>query len=163
MRLVLRQDRVILYMSHNFLPRTMNIEQRTIKVGFTLIELLIVISIITILITIGVTSFSTSQKKARDSRRKTDLRDVQSAMEQYYSVCGYVYVTPGNNGQFGAVNCAAPAASIMPQFPSDPLSTPYVCPTDAVAHTLVCNSSSYQICTNLESESVSLYCVTNQQ
>ena len=51
------------------------------KRGFTLIELLVVISIIAILITIIVATFGTTQKKARDSRRKTDLDALKKALE----------------------------------------------------------------------------------
>jgi prepilin-type N-terminal cleavage/methylation domain-containing protein len=51
------------------------------KHGFTLIELLVVISIIAILITIIVATFGTTQEKARDSRRKTDLDALKKSLE----------------------------------------------------------------------------------
>lgn len=51
--------------------------------AFTLIELLVVISIIGVLIGIATVSFSGSQKKARDARRKSDLKYYQSALEFY--------------------------------------------------------------------------------
>jgi len=51
--------------------------------GFTLIELLIVVSILAILITLGYQSFTGSQKKARDAQRKSDLRQIQKALELY--------------------------------------------------------------------------------
>ena len=53
--------------------------------GFTLLELLIVIGLIGILIAISVTSYTTIQKKSRDSRRMGDLKAVQNALEQYYA------------------------------------------------------------------------------
>jgi prepilin-type N-terminal cleavage/methylation domain-containing protein len=55
------------------------------QTGFTLIELLIVVAIIAILISIGLASYSRVQKSARDSQRKTDLRNVAGALEQFYS------------------------------------------------------------------------------
>lgn len=56
----------------------------SIKRAFTLIELLVVITIIGILAT-GATSIYTSQiQKARDSTRLTDIKSVQSSIEQYY-------------------------------------------------------------------------------
>lgn len=58
--------------------------QRKAK-GFTLIELLVVISIIAILITIIVATFGTTQQKARDSRRKTDLDALKKALELFKS------------------------------------------------------------------------------
>jgi prepilin-type N-terminal cleavage/methylation domain-containing protein len=56
-----------------------------VKKGFTLLELLIVISIIGILVAVATASYSSSQKKARNSRRMTDMKNVQTAAEQYYS------------------------------------------------------------------------------
>jgi general secretion pathway protein G len=55
------------------------------KSGFTMIELLVVIVILGILSVIGLGSFSASQQKARDSRRKTDLRTIGDALEVYYN------------------------------------------------------------------------------
>src|SRR3990167_2995826 len=54
------------------------------KAGFTLIELMVVISIIGILSAIGLTSYDASQKKARDTIRKNDLRELQKALQAYY-------------------------------------------------------------------------------
>src|SRR3989338_10013359 len=106
---------------------TKNKEQRTKvwKFGFTLMELLVVISIIAILITVGLTSFSTAQKKARDTKRKSDIKEVQTSLEQYFSICGNNYPTP--TGTFLApVICPDPSLAIMPTMPSDPRgTTPY--------------------------------------
>src|SRR3989338_5141317 len=53
--------------------------------AFTLIELLVVISIIAILITIIIATFGTTQQKARDSRRKTDLDAFKKALQLFKS------------------------------------------------------------------------------
>lgn len=53
--------------------------------GFTLIEILVVMVIIGILSTIGLRSFASSQSKSRDSRRKSDLRQIGVALEAYYN------------------------------------------------------------------------------
>lgn len=55
------------------------------KRGFTLIELLITISIISILATIGITTYSSVMKQGRDSKRQSDVRSIQSALEQYFA------------------------------------------------------------------------------
>ena len=54
------------------------------KRGFTLIELLVAVSILAILSAVGLSTFIGAQKKARDARRKADLKAIQNAMEQYY-------------------------------------------------------------------------------
>lgn len=126
--------------------------------GFTLIELLVVISIIAILITIGLSSYSTAQKKVRDSKRKSDIKEVQNSLEQYYSVCAYQYPVPTNFYSQGIV-CSSPSIGIMPTVPTDPRGTPpYYCPTPASN----CSATQYKICAALESESSS-FCVSNQQ
>ncbi|MCL5093524.1 MAG: type IV pilin protein [Patescibacteria group bacterium] len=53
--------------------------------GFTLIELLIVIVIIGILagIVIGLTGVS-ARRKSRDAQRKSDIHEIQNALEQYF-------------------------------------------------------------------------------
>lgn len=55
------------------------------KTGFTLIELLVVIAILGILATVGLGSFQSSQMKSRDAQRKSDLGQIQKALEMYYN------------------------------------------------------------------------------
>ncbi|MFH1971125.1 MAG: type II secretion system protein [Patescibacteria group bacterium] len=54
-----------------------------IKKGFTLIEMLVVISMIGILTTLALVSFESSQKRARDTQRKSDLKQYQTALENF--------------------------------------------------------------------------------
>jgi len=51
--------------------------------GFTMVELLVVMAILGILSTIGLTSFRTSLMKSRDAKRKSDLEQIQRALEMY--------------------------------------------------------------------------------
>lgn len=53
------------------------------KRGFTLIELLIVIAIIGILATLVSANYMTSLKRANDAKRKSDLKELQEALELY--------------------------------------------------------------------------------
>lgn len=53
--------------------------------GFTLIELLVVIAIIGMLSSVVLSSLNGARKKARDARRLSDLKQLQTALELYYS------------------------------------------------------------------------------
>jgi len=55
------------------------------KSGFTLIELLVVMVIMGILASIGLGSFQSSQVKARDVKRKSELNQITKALEVYYN------------------------------------------------------------------------------
>lgn len=55
------------------------------KKGFTLIELLVVISIIGLLSSVVLTSLNSARGRARDARRISEIRQLQSALEVYYS------------------------------------------------------------------------------
>src|SRR3989344_7099926 len=95
------------------------VSNKQTKSVFSLLELLVVISIVTILITLAMTSFATAGKKARDAKRKSDIKEIQTALEQYYSVCGFSYPDPG--GVFYSnVYCPDPDIGIMISIPTDP-------------------------------------------
>jgi prepilin-type N-terminal cleavage/methylation domain-containing protein len=53
--------------------------------GFTLIELLVVIAILGILASVALISFRSAQARSRDAERKSDLKQISSSLELYYS------------------------------------------------------------------------------
>lgn len=53
--------------------------------GFTLIELLVVIAIIGILAAIAIPQFAEYRKRAFDARSSSDLRNVMTAQEAYFT------------------------------------------------------------------------------
>lgn len=77
--------------------------------GFTLIEILTVVAIILILSGLGFFSYRSAQIKARDSKRISDLREIQKLLENCYEVNNSYPV--GKDISF--VDCPA-------TFPNDP-------------------------------------------
>lgn len=107
--------------------------------GFTLLEVLIVIAIIGILVSLGVVSYSSAQAKSRDSRRRSDMKAVQSGWEQYYA---------DNNGSYPPnTDCSTNMSTYLPAgFPTDPKGGDY-----AYIFTGHCDDTSYCFCALLES------------
>jgi general secretion pathway protein G len=87
--------------------------------GFTLLELLIVIVIIGILALLILPNITSAPKKARDTRRKTDLTAIQKGLEEYY--------IDDNAYPATLSNLTAGSAPILKSVPTDPKNTsPYV-------------------------------------
>ncbi|MDX2262951.1 MAG: type II secretion system protein [Gemmatimonadales bacterium] len=63
------------------------------KKGFTLIELLIVVVIIGILAAIAIPKFAATKDKAKLASVKTDLRNIMTAQEAYFSDAGAGYTS----------------------------------------------------------------------
>ncbi len=57
----------------------------TNKKGFTLIELLVVIAIIALLSTLAVVALGNARQKSRDAKRLSDVKQVQTALELYFT------------------------------------------------------------------------------
>lgn len=58
------------------------------KKGFTLIEILVVVSIVGLLSSVFLVGLGGFRARGRDARRIADLRQVQNALEIYYTRCG---------------------------------------------------------------------------
>lgn len=96
--------------------------------GFTLIELLVVIAIIGVLASTVLASLNTARSKARDVRRKSDLKSLQLALELYFDDNGS-YPTNGNTWYSSEPGDAATnnanwipglAPKYIPVLPRDP-------------------------------------------
>src|SRR3989304_4722403 len=55
------------------------------KKGFSLIELLVVITIIAALVAVALPNFLGARQRARDAKKKAELRELKSALRLYYN------------------------------------------------------------------------------
>ncbi len=107
------------------------------KKGFTLIELLVVISLIGILAVLVLPNLNAARERGRDAVRKSDVRNIQSALRLYYNDFGK-YPTSGQGGEIvGCGTSASPTTcewgqpfqidtqTYMTKLPADPLSVNY--------------------------------------
>jgi len=105
-----------------------------VKRGFSLIELLVVIALIGILTAIATASYTTMQKKSRDTRRISDMKAIQQGMEQYY---GDLYTYPGTS--------CLPGTTYLPNgLPSDP--------QPSKSYSSSCSTTTYCFCAEMEVE-----------
>lgn len=100
------------------------------KKGFTLIELLVVIAIIGLLSTLAVIALGSARTKARDAKRLSDVKQVQTALELYYTDNG-TYPTAASAITLGAgsavcldnsvsgwaTTCTKPYMGLVPKDP----------------------------------------------
>lgn len=121
------------------------------KKGFTLIEIMIVIVILGILATFVSGNYITSLKKGRDARRKTDLQQIQNALELYYEDQGFyptfdIFPTPLLKLCQTRIGSTCPTGEkvYMQKIPDDPIAgNKYYYQTDA-------NGSLYLVLSCLE-------------
>lgn len=111
--------------------------QKINKKGFTLIELLVVIAIIGLLSTLAVVSLNNARQKARDAKRISDVKQVQTALELFYNdQNGYPTQDGVNLGETGyecldsvtgfdaSADCSSGGGTIyMAQVPENPTPT----------------------------------------
>ena len=96
--------------------------------GFTLIELLVVMVIIGLLAGLILPNFISARERARDAQRKSDLEQIQKALELYkmdQSPPAY----PAGGDPFQPASCgsiwqSAGGTAYMPKFPCDPKTAP---------------------------------------
>ena len=97
--------------------------------GFTLIELLVVVAIIGILAAIAIPQYATYKQQAADSKAKSDLHNMATAMEAYYG---------SNNNSYSNVNLAGLTAFGFRQSSN---TTDAVVGPNATSYTLTANAT----------------------
>lgn len=130
------------------------------KSGFTLIELLVTISIISILTIIGFVSYQIILKNSRDVKRQSDLKQIQSALEQYRADQFYYPDSLHSPLTFGSslTNCIGnptPSCTVTKTYlntlPTDPTGNPQY---NYVPMPSACDNSTSSKCTS--------YCLYSQ-
>jgi len=131
------------------------------KKGFTLVELLVVIAIIGVLSTLAVVSLNNAREKARDAKRVSDIKQVQTALELYFAdsngyAAGTALVLGGDTAESlsGAGFTASESTTgttYMGQVPSN--ATPGGA---AYTYTQLSSGLSYQITFTLEGQTGAL-------
>jgi len=128
------------------------------KKGFTLIELLVVIAVIGILAAVIMASLNDARAKARDARRKSDLKQIVIGLELWRDKYG-TYSTGGSTGTATLVSDWVSGASyrtlekfvaegILPQVIIDPSAS-------SVAYLIRADADRYTIWAKLEKPSAS--------
>lgn len=110
------------------------------KKAFTLIELLVVIAIISIIVSLTIVSLGSVRSKTRDTKRVSDIRQLQSALDTYYNDNNsYPSVITTGNAIVGPNNI-----TYMDSIPSAPGTPDGSCTTDTYAYSLV-DANTYNI------------------
>jgi len=91
------------------------------KFGFTLIELLVVISIIGILSTLLMANVGGVRERARDAQRKSDINQIQKALEMYKNSRKPPVYPAGNT--IDALTTPLTGGDFMKKVPHDPKCT----------------------------------------
>ena len=81
---------------------TLYAKRYTLQKGFTLIEILVVIAIIGILSSVGLTAYTATQRNSRDARRKTDLETLRQTLELYKSTNSVYPNNPALSGLYSS-------------------------------------------------------------
>lgn len=107
--------------------------KKLFEVGFTLIEMLVVISIIGILAVLISANLNSARSRARDAERKSDLRNIETALRLYYNDEG-AYPAASSSQIKACTSYSSPTAcswgsawavgsvTYMSKLPIDPLS-----------------------------------------
>ena len=85
-------------------------QPRNLERGFTMIELLVVMTLIVILATMGMTQYKTSQVYAKEAVLKEDLFRMRDAIDQYYA----------DKGQYPSTIDALVSDGYLRKVPEDP-------------------------------------------
>jgi len=110
--------------------------------GFTFIELLVVVTISALLMGAATVGYSSISRRSRDTRRRTDMEAIRSALELYRSENGSYPLSVNEGGSIGT-----DGTTYLDPVPGDPRDGSYVYtrPT-TTTYTLSCTLESEDEC-----------------
>lgn len=122
--------------------------------GFTLVELLIVLAIIGVLSSFLFANFISARQRARDAQRKSDLRQIQAALELFRSDQGTYPDSSGGSNNLqtcGAGSTLTVGSSVyIKQIPCDPLGSGSTYNAGVYQYVSQSSNSTYYLVTCLE-------------
>ncbi len=128
-----------------FRKQKLNIPDKyNLSIGITMIELLVVCAILGLLAAALVSAIDpvAQIERGRDSRRIADIKAMQSAFEQFYTL------GDGNYNLGGSPACTAMAQDLLPnnRLPEPPSGDPYTCQANG--------TNGYCICAELQNNAM---------
>jgi prepilin-type N-terminal cleavage/methylation domain-containing protein len=94
---------------------------KKIKSGFTLIEMLVVISIIGILASLTLVSYTGAQRQTRDTQRRSDLNQYRNALEGYAASNSGLYPAASTGDADDICGTGNPLEDYLSDCPVDPI------------------------------------------
>ena len=97
-----------------------NLEFRIYNSAFTLIEVLITVSIIGLLASLTLISFGGVQKTARDTQRKSDLKQYAAALENFANANNSLYPSRKASSGVSLATTVCTTDLLLTSCPEDP-------------------------------------------
>jgi len=91
--------------------------------GFTLLELVVVVGIIGLLTTLAFVSLNGSGAKGRDAKRKSDIKNIRTALELYYDDHQQYPSAPANTRVSSMTSGEYDIRPYISPVPADPVNT----------------------------------------
>ena len=101
------------------------------KRAFTLVEILVVIAIVGVIISAGFVAFGNIQVRSRDTKRLSDIKEIQNALEKYYRFEGN-YPTSLMSGE--ALIGAKTSTTYLALVPNAPETIDGDCPSSSATY-----------------------------
>lgn len=117
--------------------------------GFTLVELLVVIAIIGLISALAGVAYNTARQKSRDSKRLSDIKQIQTALELYYDSNSSYPATLTLDGTGSLASGNTTFMALVPSAPTPPAGNTYT-------YTMDNSGASYSLRYSIEGSSAGI-------